>query len=141
MFYRFWRFFLIYKSAVFYEQMILAVLSCLFSNEVVMVCRRIFFVQIAISNLKIFWIIFVPFLAASQVCPRSTDQSVSDIYRRCLKAFRTRCDESHPLPPISKVSSQRSSLGKLLLGNFSLCPYSLKIINYFHSITSFIIIH
>ena len=42
---------------------------------------------------------------------------------------------------ISKVSSQRSSLGKLLLGNFSLCPYSLKIINYFHSITSFIIIH
>ena len=31
--------------------------------------------------------------------------------------------------------------GKLLLGDFSLCPYSLKIINYFHSITSFIIIH
>lgn len=47
-------FFLIYKSTVLYEQMILDVLSCLFSNEVVMICRRIFFVQIAISNLKIF---------------------------------------------------------------------------------------
>lgn len=31
--------------------------------------------------------------------------------------------------------------GKLLLGDFSLCPYSLKIINYFHLITSFVIIH
>ena len=30
--------------------------------------------------------------------------------------------------------------GKLLLGDFSLCPYSIKIINYFHLITSFVII-